>query len=203
MIYTLLFRDIRPIPTRSLRLTFPTAMTRRIPARHRARIVLVAFIFTFIASRILVFLIMAHRIPVVYLHLRGTHIHHLNYGIFLLSGVGAFLLFTSPSQRNLARASLLYGIGLALTFDEFGMWLHLGGFYWQRASFDAVVVLIALLGLVGFAPPIQKWRPRDMATGALTVASALAFYLLLAESFKFATRFQPRFEQLEEHAPPA
>ena len=35
----------------------------------------------------------------------------------------------------------MYGVGLALTFDEFGLWFHLGGSYWQRASFDAVVVI--------------------------------------------------------------
>jgi len=33
---------------------------------------------------------------------------------------------------------LLYGLAMGLTFDEFGMWLNLGGSYWQRASFDAV-----------------------------------------------------------------
>jgi hypothetical protein len=34
---------------------------------------------------------------------------------------------------------------MALTFDEFGMWLHLGGSYWQRASIDASIVVAALL----------------------------------------------------------
>jgi hypothetical protein len=37
------------------------------------------------AARITVFLIVSHRIPDIYLRLGGTHIHHLNYGIFLLS----------------------------------------------------------------------------------------------------------------------
>jgi len=41
----------------------------------------------------------------------------------------------------LTLAALVYGVGLALTFDEFGMWVHLGGPYWQRASFDAVVLI--------------------------------------------------------------
>ena len=34
------------------------------------------------------------------------------------------------------------------------MWLHLGGSYWQRASFDAVVVLLGILGLIGFTAPL-------------------------------------------------
>src|SRR2546425_3847112 len=81
---------------------------------------------------------MSGRIPDVHSHFRGTHLHHLNYGIVLLAGVGALLLFNRPTGRWLSVTSVLYGVGLALTFDEFGMWLHLNADYWQRASFDAV-----------------------------------------------------------------
>jgi hypothetical protein len=169
--------------------------------RHGARLVFLTFVLTFITSRVVTFLIMAHRIPDLYLHLGGTHIHHLNYGIFLLAGVGAYLLFASASPQGIMRARVVYGIGLALTFDEFGMWLHLGGGYWQRASFDAVIVLVALLGLVSFAPPLHSWRPRHVGTALLTLGAALVFFVLLAESFRFAAREQPRFERLEQSAP--
>jgi hypothetical protein len=148
------------------------------------------------------FLIMAHRIPDLYLHLGGTHIHHLNYGIILLAAVGAYLLFAPISERGAALAAVGYGIGLALTFDEFGMWLHLGGGYWQRASFDAIIVLTALLGLISFAPPLRLWRPHHVATALVTVGAALIFYLMLAESFRFAARVQPRLERREQSAPP-
>jgi hypothetical protein len=172
------------------------------PTRHRARLALLAFGLSFIAARVTTFLIMAHRIPDVYLHLRGTHIHHLNYGIFLLAGLGAYLLFAPVTDRGIARACVVYGIGLALTFDEFGMWLHLGGGYWQRASFDAIVVLAALLALLGFAPPLSAWRPRHIATAVLMLGAAVGFYLMLAESFRFAARVEPRLERLERAAPP-
>jgi glucose dehydrogenase len=170
-------------------------------ARHRARIVLLAFVLTFITSRVVTFLIMARRMPDLYLHLGGTHVHHLNYGIFLLAGVGAFLLFAPGSPRRQTTAGLVYGIGLALTFDEFGMWLHLGGGYWQRASFDAIIVLASLLALFGFAPPLRRWRPRHVATALLTLAAVAIFGLLLAESFRFASREQPKFERLEQGGP--
>ena len=169
-------------------------------ARHRARLALLTFLLTFIAARLVTFLIMAHRIPDLYLHLGGTHVHHLNYGIVLLAAVGAYLLF-APGKRGRTIASLGYGIGLALTFDEFGMWLHLGGGYWQRASFDAIIVLAALLGLVAFAPPLRTWRPRHVTTAFVAVGAALLFYLMLAESFRFAARVQPRLERLEQQAP--
>ena len=84
-------------------------------SRHLARLALVAFLFTFTAARTLVFLIVSRRIPDLYLHLGGTHVHHLNYGIFLLSGVGA-LLFPASSRTCVVAAVLRRG--LALTFDE-------------------------------------------------------------------------------------
>jgi hypothetical protein len=60
----------------------------------------------------------------------------------LVSTIAAVFLFAKMNQTQLAACAVIYGIGMALTFDEFGMWLHLGGSYWQRASFDAVVVLL-------------------------------------------------------------
>ena len=105
-------------------------------SRQIARRILTAFLFTFVAARVTVFLIISRRIPDLYLHLGGTHIHHLNYGIFLLSGVGAYLLFARPHGRTLLGVAVLYGIGLALTFDEFGLWLHLGGSYCPRCYKD-------------------------------------------------------------------
>src|ERR1700679_3267512 len=102
-----------------------------------ARLVLSTFIFPFVTARILVIFIMAGRLPPeLFFHVKGTHVHHLNYGIFLLSITGAVLLFGSPRGNRRPPGAVIYGIGLALTFDEFGMWLHLDGQYWQRASYD-------------------------------------------------------------------
>ena len=183
-----------------------TSTPSRSPAlpssRHLVRLVLASFLFTFIAARVLTFLIMTRRIPDLYLHLGGTHVHHLNYGIFLLCGVGAYLLFSPPAQRALPAAAVTYGIGLALTFDEFGMWLHLGGGYWQRASFDAIIVLAAVLGLGAFAPPLRSWKLRHASFGALLLVSTAVFYLLLVESFGFVAKAEPRLERLEQRAPP-
>src|SRR5947209_5733038 len=159
-------------------------------ARPLARLVLLSLLFAFIVSRVFSILIMLHRMPNIYLHVRDTHVHHLNYGIFLLAGVGAYLLF-SPGPAAPA-AAVIYGIGLGLTFDEFGMWLHLNGDYWQRASFDAIVVLAAVLGLAGFAPPMRPWRPRLLA------AVLLIFGLLIVGSFRLAARAEPRLQRWEQ-----
>src|SRR5437879_8773945 len=160
--------------------------------RPLARLVLVSLLLTFIAARLISVLMTLHCMPYIHLHVSDTHIHHLNYGIFLLAGVGAYLLF-NPAPLAPAAAAV-YGIGLGLTFDEFGMWLHLNGDYWQRASFAAVIVLAAALGLAGFAPPPARWRPTQFAVAPLLV-------LLLAGSFRLAARVQPRLERWEQGVP--
>lgn len=170
--------------------------------RRRARLVLLAFLVTFAAARILVILIMSRRIPDLYLHLGGTHVHHLNYGIFMLAGVGGYLLFARAEKIALRFAALLYGTGLALTFDEFGMWIHLGGSYWQRASYDAVCVVAALLGLIAFAPPLAKWRSRHWAGALTTLIITAAFFALLYTSFQYAdAKLSPKLIRLEQKGP--
>jgi hypothetical protein len=130
------------------------------PSVSLARWTLSSFLITFVATRCLVLLMAARRIPVVFLHIEGTHVHHLNYGIFLLAGVGAYLLFCRPRGHVLTAVAMFYGVALALTFDEFGMWLHLDGDYWQRASYDAVAVIAALLGLIVVMPRLRQFRLR-------------------------------------------
>ena len=51
----------------------------------------------------------------------------------------------------------LFGIGAALTLDEFALWLHLEDAYWERegrGSVNAVLVamIVGLLLLVGVNP---------------------------------------------------
>lgn len=144
-----------------------------------ARRAFFGFGVTFILSRVVVVLIMSQCIPNLFLFLHGTHVHHLNYGIFLLAAVGAYTLFGRPEGRPAELAALAYGIALALTFDEFGMWLHLGGSYWQRASVDAVIVVAALIGLVAFAPPLKRLESRHFWGFAALVLAVVAFGLVL------------------------
>lgn len=170
---------------------------------HLARLALVAFLLTFVAARIIVFLIMARTIPDLYVHLGGTHIHHLNYGIFLLSGLGAYLIFRRPSRRGRGMAAAIYGVGMALTFDEFGMWVHLGGSYWQRASWDAVTVLAAALALMAFAPSLKRFRPHHWLTGVVLTCAVIAFFIMLHRSLVHAGEvLEPKLHEVESTAPP-
>jgi hypothetical protein len=184
-------------------LTHDTTALDRTDKTHLARIVFFVFLLTFMLARISVFLIMSRRIPDLYLYVGGTHIHHLNHGIFLLAGVGAYFLFGKPRGRGLQLAAVAYGIGMALTFDEFGMWVRLGGGYWQRASVDAVGVLAALFGLIAYAPSIGKFRPRHWWSALVLATLVVVFSILLIESFRYARRIiGPRLYEIEAAAPP-
>jgi hypothetical protein len=91
---------------------------------------------------------------------------------------------------------------MALTFDEFGMWLHLGGGYWQRASFDGVIVVLSLFGIIAFWPPLAKMRAHHWITGVVIVVVTVLFYLLLFRSLNYAgERFGPRLQLLEQDGP--
>ena len=83
-----------------------------------------------------------------------THIHHLVWGIvlLLLSGILAVVV-----QPPLGVTAIVFGIGAALTLDEFALWLHLEDVYWSekgRQSVDAVIVFAVVTGfmLVGAYP---------------------------------------------------
>jgi hypothetical protein len=91
---------------------------------------------------------------------------------------------------------------MALTFDEFGMWLHLGGSYWQRASFDAVVVILSTLGLLAFAPRWRRLRAHHFAVGAAMLLMVVSFCMLLIKSLSHADdKIGPKLIEMEKSGP--
>lgn len=170
---------------------------------HLARRALFGFLLTFIASRVVVLLIMSRRMPNLYFFMHGTHVHHLNYGIFLLAGVGGYTLFWKPARQAAQIAALLYGIAMALTFDEFGMWLHLGGSYWQRASVDAIIVVAAVLALIGFARSLGRFEARHVVASIALLIAVVAFGLVLYDTSVHIGRLEgPRLRELELESSP-
>lgn len=166
-----------------------------------ARRVFVSFIVTFALARSMGLLMMVGQMHDFYLRFGQTHVHHLNYGIFILSALGGYLIFIRPDARGVARAAGLYGIGLALTFDEFGMWLHLDDVYWQRASFDAMVLIAAILGLIMAAPTVRRFRLRHWIWTTVVTAAVVYFtMLLMAPLHRVHDRIAPWFRNRESGA---
>jgi hypothetical protein len=190
-------------PDEGVHHTFSAAHRHAVQTRRLARLVLAAFIVTFAAARITVMSITNNKLPQqLYLHVNGTHVHHLNYGIFLLSAIGATLIFLRPTGRYLTLCSIVYGIGLGLTFDEFGMLLHLGGGYWQRASYDAVVIVGAVLALIAFGSHIRNLKPRHYITSVSLATVLILFGYASMRSVRWAHhRLGPKLSHLDERSP--
>lgn len=180
-----------------------TPPTQEAESTRLARRALLSFVLTFIASRTTVFLIMSDRVPNMYFFMQGTHVHHLNYGIFLLAAVAAYLLFAQPTGGPARLAALAYGIAMALTFDEFGMWLHLGGSYWQRASVDAIVVVACIFGLISFAPSLERFETRHRwSVVALVLGLVLFGYVVYDTGARIGSVYGDHLRQLELSSSP-
>jgi len=110
--------------------------------------ILVSFILTFAFIRTVTHLQKANILPDQH---GPVHIHHMVPGIIsvLIAGnVG--IAFWSRKRLRLAMA-VLYGVGAALTLDEFALWLYVKDVYWAkqgRTSVDAVILALTVLGVV-------------------------------------------------------
>jgi hypothetical protein len=149
---------------------------QQIPDRPHRRLFLasVSFFITFLAVRLLVLSITHHVGPFSYVEMGGHHIHHLVWGILLLLITGHATLAEvgtrgTPGSIFLSRLLAIgYGIGAALTLDEFALWLNLDAMaYWSREgreSIDAVVLFGALLAVTTWGSPLWRRLFRRQAT---------------------------------------
>ncbi|SPT58938.1 hypothetical protein [Actinomadura madurae] len=135
----------------------------------------VAFIITFVLTRINVRLIRANvRWWFRNITAGDLHIHHVVFGVvlMLLGGVASLAVPDAYVGLDLVAAAV-FGMGSALVLDEFALILHLSDVYWTekgRASVDAVFVAIAVTGLLllGIRPLGYEGIAPDPGTGVLT-----------------------------------
>jgi|SRR5579871_6817244 len=98
----------------------------------------------------------------------GLHIHHLFWGILLLMATGFMALATRAEAWHL-RVALIFGVALALTLDEFALWLRLADVYWSPQgieSIKAAAVVAATLALYAFGQPFLHAIVKDLFRGA-------------------------------------
>jgi hypothetical protein len=77
---------------------------------------------------------------------KGTHVHHLVWGILLLLTLGYASIAFQPGDPWREVLAVGFGIGMGLTLDEFALWLDLRDVYWLpegRKSIDAVIIAAA------------------------------------------------------------
>jgi hypothetical protein len=151
------------------RTSFGSLLHERIADRPRRRLFIasLSFFLTFAIVRGMVYCIRHQIPPFHYVVMRGTHVHHLVFGILILLGVGYGWLceFGTGSDSSSILASrlmsILYGVGAALTLDEFALWLNLKDVYFVRegrSSIDAVILFGALLAIGGWGAPLFSAR---------------------------------------------
>ena len=150
-----------------------------IPDRPRRRMFLasVAFLITFAGVRLLVHRIVSHEGHFQWVMVRGHHIHHLVWGILILLLVGYGWLADlgrshSPMSIFLSRLmAVSYGVGAALTLDEFALWLDLEpDAYWSREgrlNIDAVILFGAALAVGAWGAPFFRALQRMWKRGIL------------------------------------
>src|SRR5438270_5962474 len=80
----------------------------------------------------------------------GLHIHHLVWGILLLLVVGyVWLLEVGVGSTWVASlTAIAFGVGAALTLDEFALWLNMQDVYWERQGRESVDAVIIFAGLI-------------------------------------------------------
>jgi lysyl-tRNA synthetase class 2 len=80
----------------------------------------------------------------------GTHVHHMVIGVILMVTVGITLIALAPDELLAQVLALLFGVGVALTLDEFALILNLQDVYWRkegRLSVDAVIIVVCVASL--------------------------------------------------------
>lgn len=120
--------------------------------RERLFLASLGFLVTFGIVRGITHLIRAGLGPFQNVSSGGLHIHHLVWGILILLAVGYLWLIEAGVRSGWVAnvTAIAFGVGAALTLDEFALWLNLQDVYWTgkgRESIDAVVIFLGLLSV--------------------------------------------------------
>ena len=139
------------------------------PRRERLFLSSLGFDLGAISARTVTHLIKHGVGPFHNLSAKGRHLHHLVFGIAGLLGTGYLWLLIADSaaeQRAIHRGtSFAYGVGSALTLDEFALWLDLEDVYWTeqgKVSVQALMIFGGLLSIGVWGGPFLKAAAKEM-----------------------------------------
>ena len=135
--------------------------------RERMFIASIGFLTTVGIVRAITHLIRADIGPFHNVTTGGLHIHHLVWGILLLLVVGYVWLAEVGVAWTWTAVltAFVFGIGAALTLDEFALWLNLRDVYWEtqgRESVDAILLFASVLSIGAWGGPFLAALGRHM-----------------------------------------
>ena len=96
------------------------------------------------------------------------HLHHYNFGILLLAGVGLMAVRLPRRAGRRPVAGIAYGMGIALIADEAALLLNLEDVYWKdkgRTSINVVAGILTGLGAYVVAEPFFDDAIREIRRG--------------------------------------
>jgi hypothetical protein len=136
----------------------------RDPRRELMFLASLSFFVAFLAVRGIVTAIRNNVGPFHNVSAGGAHIHHLVWGIILLIVVGYLWLMQASipiyeDRRWHRLTAILFGIGAALTLDEFALWLKLADVYFTsegQKSVQAVIIFGSLLSIGVWGGPFLR-----------------------------------------------
>lgn len=143
---------------------------RHLRERRRERLFLAstAFFITFAVVRIISWANYNRLGPFRDIYVRGVHVHHLVFGIVLLLLVGYGWLAQVGTGAPGSNAwisgfmAIFYGIGAALTLDEFALWINLRDVYWSIEGRDSIRVVFLFGGLLS----MDFWGSRFLSAAS-------------------------------------
>lgn len=94
------------------------------------------------------------------------HLHHYNFGIATLMGVGGVAVHATGLPRHHPVLATAFGAGVALILDELALLLDLQDVYWAkdgRTSVDVAIGVVGLGGLYLAAVPFWHGAAREVA----------------------------------------
>lgn len=139
--------------------------------RERLLVSALSFVLTFGIVRLITNSIHLEIGPFRNVQAGGVHVHHLVWGILLLLLVGYLWLLqlgtgvAGSSRPTSLVTATLFGVGAALTLDEFALWFYFADVYWQRqgrSSVDAVIIFGTLLWIGFLAGPFTAALSREL-----------------------------------------
>lgn len=126
----------------------------------------IALIVTFVVTRAITVRIRGGATSLHNWNVGGVHVHHQVFGIIIMLIAGSLQFAYAPTGPPADGLAAAFGIGAALTLDEFALWLRLDDVYWLeegRVSIDAFFIAVALTGL--FLAGVTPLNVPDLSYG--------------------------------------
>lgn len=142
------------------------------PWRERLFLASLGFDLGAIGARVITHMIRRGIGPFRNLSLGGRHFHHLVFGIAGLLSTGVIWLVIADSAAQMETdhrlTSFGFGLGAALTLDEFALWLDLEDVYWTKqgkVSVEALMIFGSLLSIGVWGGPFLKSAVQELVPG--------------------------------------